>query len=238
MGDIVTETLYLDDSYGKEFDAKVIRVDGNLVILDRTLFYPSSGGQPNDTGVLHREENEFNVVDCKKIDGEIQHILESHDLMEGDIVHGIIDWERRYKLMRMHSAAHVISYVFDTEASAKITGNQLDIEQGRIDYNLDEFDKEKIQQYFDKANNIVKEDYPLEVSYVSVEEAKNMPGLFKLANKMPPDVEKMRIVSIGNLDKQADGGTHVHSTKEIGNIVFVKASNKGKNNRRVYFRIE
>lgn len=235
MGDFLTEAIYLENSYEKEFDATVVKVDGNMVVLDRTLFYPSGGGQPNDTGVLERD-NQFDVVDCRKIDGEIVHFLGSHDLMEGDEVHGKIDWERRYKLMRMHSAAHVISYVFETEA--KITGNQLDIEQGRIDYNLEEFDKEKIQKYFEKANQIVNEDHPMEVSYVSVEEARNMPELFKLANKMPPDVERMRIVSIGKLDKQADGGTHVHSTKEIGNILFVKASNKGKNNRRVYFRIE
>ncbi|MGM5488189.1 MAG: alanyl-tRNA editing protein AlaXM [Nanobdellota archaeon] len=234
----MTDALFLDDSYAKEFRAKVMKADDTSIILDRTLFYPFGGGQPHDTGVLIRNGESFRVEACKKADGEIVHVVDKPGLAEGDEVSGKIDWDRRYLLMRYHSAAHVISYIFETEVGAKITGNQLDTEQGRIDYNLEEFDKDKIREYFEMANKLVSEDHPMEVSYVSVEDAQSMPELFKLANKMPPDVKRMRIVSIGDLDKQADGGTHVRSTKEIGRIEFVKASNKGKNNRRVYFKLE
>ena len=234
----MTELLYLEDSYATEFTAKVIKADGTEVVLDRTLFYPTGGGQPHDTGVLKKGDEQYKVIGCRKGDEGVVHVLEKEGLREGDEVEGTIDWERRYRLMRCHSAAHIVSYVVEKETGAKITGNQLGEEKGRIDYNLPDFDREALPGYIDKANEIIKKGLPMKVSAVSVEEAKNMPNLFKLAAKMPPEVEEIRVVSIGDLDDQADGGTHVKTTDEVGTITLGKVENEGKSNRRMYFWIE
>ncbi|RMF05614.1 alanyl-tRNA editing protein [Candidatus Woesearchaeota archaeon] len=234
------DALYMKDSYLKEFEAEVVSVSQDkYVVLDRTAFYPNGGGQPYDTGRLIRDDGEeFKVVYVGKFDGRISHEVDRPGLKEGDKVKGVIDWERRYELMRYHTAAHILSGVFHKECGAKITGNQLDIGKGRIDFNLEEFDRERIMEYFEKANRIVEEDRPVLVSFMSRDDALKDPDLFKLAGVLPPAVKELRIVEIKDFDRQADGGTHVRSTKEVGKIVFVKAENKGKKNRRVYFKLE
>lgn len=228
-----TELLYMDDSYLKEFDAKVIEVSEEKVVLDKTAFYPAGGGQPTDLGKI----NDFSVLKVKKEDGKIWHYIDG-SLENGAEVHCSIDWERRYKLMRMHTAAHILSAVFYKEAGAKITGNQLDLEKSRIDFNLENFDREKINDYFLKANDIVNQDLKIEISTISREEAEKDKSLFKLAKALPDFIKDIRIVAIGDFDKQADGGTHVKFTKEVGEIEFIKADNKGKSNRRVYFKLK
>jgi len=233
--------LYLDDSYLKEFDSKVVSVsDEKFVVLDQTAFYPNSGGQQNDTGKLIRKSDgkEFNVVFVGKFDGKVSHQVEPEgELSQNDEVRGVIDWNRRYKLMRSHTAAHLVSAVFHKEAGALITGNQLTIDNIRIDFNLEEFDKDKIVSYVEKCNKIIKQDLKIKVYYMPREEAEQNPSLFKLAKSLPPSLKELRIVEIGDYDRQADGGTHVNSLKEIGALKFQKAKNKGKNNRRVYFEL-
>ncbi len=228
----------MDDSYIKEFEAEVISVtDDKYVVLDKTAFYPNGGGQPYDTGKILKDDEEFEVVYVGKFNNKISHEVDKPGLKPGDKIKGIINWERRYKLMRSHTAAHIISAVMHDMFNAKITGNQLSTEKIRIDFSLEDFDREKIMMAINKANEIIKSDLPVSISYMAREEALKDPSMVKLANAMPPAVSTLRIISIGDFDKQADGGTHVHSTKEVGMIELIKAENKGKNNRRVYLRL-
>jgi Ser-tRNA(Ala) deacylase AlaX len=135
----MTELLYMRDCYLREFDAIVVFIDGNNIELDRTAFYPTGGGQPNDTGRIIFDGQEFFVKNVFKKNGKVFHEVDRVGLEVGNKIHGIIDWERRYRLMRMHTAAHVISEIINRETGALITGNQLDVEKSRIDYNLGKF---------------------------------------------------------------------------------------------------
>jgi len=237
----MAEALYMEDCYLKEFDAKVVSVaDGKFVVLDKTAFYPKGGGQMNDTGKLVRKSDgkEFNIVFCGKFNGEISHEVEDCELKEGDEVHGVIDWERRHKLMRMHTASHIMSGFFQKEGGALITGNQLDVEKSRIDFALENFDREKIDEYIAKSNDLVEKDVPIKIYKMDRSEVEKNPEMVKLAKGLPPGIKELRIVEIEGFDSQPDGGTHVRSTKEVGKIVFLKAKNQGKSNRRVYFTLK
>jgi len=231
----MTEKLFWQDAYMKEFDAEVKAIDGNKVVLDKTAFYPRSGGQPGDTG----EINGLRVVDTFYENGEIVHLLEKEpNFSVGAMIHGKIDWSRRYRLMRMHTAAHVISQVIYQQTGALITGNQLGEEKSRIDFNLENFDREKIVECIEKANEVVKKGLPVKSYFLKKEEALKIPQITKLASGKLPDAPVLRIVEIEGFDIQADGGTHVKNLKEVGRIVLVKMENKGKNNRRLYFTLE
>lgn len=236
----MAEALYMDDSYLKEFDAKVKSANGKYVVLDRTAFFPNGGGVEFDTGVLKRKSDgkEFKVVFTGKFNGDISHETDSEGLAENDEVHGAVDWERRYRLMRYHTAAHVLSGVFNREFNLMMTGNQLTTEKGRIDMNMEILDLELIKKGFERANELISQDLPVSVYYKSMEEAKKDPTLFKLAIGFPHDIDTLRIVDIKEFDAQADGGCHVRSLKEIGKIAFQEAINKGKQNRRIYFTVE
>lgn len=240
----MAEALYMDDSYKKEFDAKVVSVtDGKFIVLEQTAFFPKGGGVQNDTGKLIRKSDgkEFSVIFAGKFSGEISHQVEpENDLKEGDEVHAIIDWDRRYKLMRSHTSAHILASLFHDELGAKITGNSIETEKCRMDFSLDEINRELIEEKIAKANELINNGGKVEVSYLPREEALKQDHLVKLANAMPPDVDTLRIVKItGNdssvIDEQADGGCHVSDIKEIGKIVLQKIDNKGKNNRRLYW---
>jgi len=235
--------LYMEDAYLKEFEARIGNVTKGgenkfFVTLDRTAFYPDSGGQPCDTGKFVKNGIEYPVVYVGKFSGKISHEVSKEGLKEGDVVKGIIDWERRYKLMRMHTAAHIICEIFHRHSGALITGNQLGTDKSRIDFSLENFDRDKMTEYFQKANEIIAKDLNIRAYFLPREEAMKMEGITKLANVLPPNVRELRIVEIEGFDMQADGGTHVKSLKEIGRINFVGAENKGKSNRRVYFTLE
>ncbi len=235
----MTNALYLKDSYQKEFEAAVVSAEGNKVILDATAFYPASGGQPNDTGTIVKtaDSKEFKVVNVTKSQGNIIHELDAEGLQVGDRVIGKIDWERRYALMKMHTAAHLLSEIFNRETGALITGNQLGIEKSRIDFSLENMDRQKISECFEKANDAAKQNLMVTTKFMKREEAMRLPKITKLANVLPPNISELRIVAIGDFDMQADGGTHVANTSEIGVITLLDIENKGKNNRRVYYKV-
>ncbi len=234
------ESLYLDDMRLKEFEAEVFSVtDGKFIVLTQTAFYPKSGGIANDEGYLVKESETFNVVYVGKFGGKISHEVDKKGLKVGDKITGFLDWERRYKLMRYHTAAHVLSGVFYKNLGAKITGNDIStLDQGRIDFNLENFDRSLIEEQVKKSNEIIQADHPVEVYYLSRPEVENDPDLTKLAMGLPKEIKKVRIVDIKNFDRQPDGGCHIQSLKEIGKIHIKKLVNKGKNNRRLYFEIE
>ncbi|MBD3318681.1 alanyl-tRNA editing protein AlaX [Candidatus Woesearchaeota archaeon] len=237
----MTKLLYLEDSYTKEFAATVIEViDGTGIVLDQTYFYPRGGGQLDDRGVLVDTVTDESFVVCEvfKKEGKAIHKVERSGLKPGSVVRGVLEWSRRYRMMRMHTASHVVTGIIAAKLGALITGHQLGLEKSRTDFNLEEFDKQKIQECFDLANKYIEEDIPVTTYMLPREEALNNPKLVKLANVLPPSVKDLRIVKIGDVDEQADGGTHVKSLKECGALVFLKGENKGKNNRRVYFGLE
>lgn len=231
----MTEMLYLKDSYAKQFEAKVLKVEGRSVVLDKTLFYPQGGGQPSDTGVLVCEGKEYNVVHASKRDGEVVHEVDKEGMKEGEKVTGMIDWARRYRFMKAHTASHLLSYVVHDATGALITGNQITEEKCRIDFNLENFDREQIKSFEEKTNELIKQGAEVEVKELPREEAFKIPAVLKLKNVLPPSVDMIRIVDIEGLDMQACGGTHVKEISEIGRIEITKAENKGKNNRRIYF---
>ncbi len=233
------QALYMNDSYLREFEATVESVkDDKYVVLDKTAFYPQGGGQPLDIGILTKGNEEYPVVFVGKFSGQISHEVARPGLKAGDKVTGKINWERRHKFMRMHTAAHILISIFNRESNVLITGNQIDLDKTRIDFNMAEFDREKIMHYIDQANDIVDQNPEVKMYYLEREEAMKIPGVVKLAVALPPSVSILRIVEIPGIDIQADGGTHVKSLREIGRIELVKAENKGKDNRRVYYTVK
>ncbi len=234
------EALYLEDCYMKEFNAYVESVEkGRFVVLDKTAFYPNSGGQPYDTGrIIDEEGNEYKVVYVGKFNGRISHEVDREGLKKGDKVKGVIDWDRRYRLMRYHTAAHILSEVIHKETGARVTGNQLSLEKGRIDFDLKDFNKEKIKEYEKKANEVIERNLEVKKYFMPKEEAFKNPDLFTLKNVLPPDVNNIRIVEVVGFDISACGGTHVDNTSEIKGIEIIKAENKGRENRRVYFKLK
>ena len=235
---VVTKLLYLEDSYLRECNATVVSVkDDKYVTLDQTIFYPKGGGQPHDTGKLVRNAETFNVVYVGKFSGEVSHEVDHPGLKTGDTVRCVLDWERRYKLMRSHTAAHLFASLLCVGTGALVTGNQLEIDKLRFDFSLEKFDPQILEEYVDKSNALLSTDTPVRWYELPREEALKIPGVVKMAEAFPPEIPRLRIVEIVGLDKQADGGTHVRNLKEVGQIKVLKTENKGKSNRRIYFTL-
>jgi len=237
----MTEKLFLNDSYLKECNSIVTKItDGKFVVLNKTIFYGQSGGQPSDTGKLVKEnEEEINVVFAKGFGGDVSHQIEpENSLKEGEKVKCVLDWKQREKYMRMHTSAHILAGVINKEIGALITGNQLGLEESRMDFNVPEFDKELLKSFEEKSNAIIEQELGISISYENREKALARPELFRLKGVLPKNIPTLRIISIGNFDVQADGGTHVANTKEIGKMKITNFKNKGKENRRIYWRIK
>jgi len=237
-----TKPLYLYDSYLKEFEAKIQNTTGNQVVLDQTVFHPLTGGVAYDTGYLMKENMKYKVVrvEINKETKEIIHMLEEEktELNQGDLVKGILDWERRYRLMRLHTAAHLLAAIMYRDYNALITGGQVDYEHAKLDFNLPRTDREIFEAAVEKATKEASKGIQLKIYFLARDEALKMPGIVKLAERMPPQEKELRIVEIPGIDLQADGGPHVKNTNEIGEILLLKIENKGKNQRRLYFDVK
>lgn len=233
----MTETLFLDDSYLKECQSTVISVSDNKVVLDKTIFYATSGGQPNDIGFLIKDGKQYKVTNVSKIEGEIVHEVEL-GLKQGDKVTCKIDWERRYKLMRTHTAAHVLASAISKKTGALFTGGELTLDKCKIDFSVEELSIEQAKEFVNDANIALSKNMDIEVYYLSREEFTKKPELVKLAKGISDKIAKVRIVDIGGYDIEADGGTHVKNTKEVGKIELVKIENKGKGRKRIYYLIK
>jgi misacylated tRNA(Ala) deacylase len=231
----MTRKLFWEDAYVREFDATISSVDGNQVVLDQTAFNPRGGGLVGDVGTLDGAR----VTDTIKAgDDTVVHVLEGTGaLAAGNTVHGVLDWTRRHRIMRMHTSAHLLSAIFNKETGALITGNQIEPDKSRIDFSLDDFDREKMLVYCSQANEAIAKNPPVKTYFMKREEALKIPGITKLASVMPPDVKDLRIVEIEGYDLQADGGVHVKNLGEVGKVEPLKFENKGKSNRRMYFTI-
>ena len=221
-----SKALYLDDCYRREYDSEVISVkDGKFVVLDGTIFYPKGGGVHHDTGRMIRGEDVFQVVYTGKFSGQISHEVEPVGLSPGDEVHSVLDWDRRYTLMRSHTASHTLISILCNETGALVTGNDVGPDRTRFDFNLEKFDREVFLTYIERANELFNRDVPVKTYELPRAEAMEIPGVVKLASVLPPGVERLRIVEIEGVDKQADGGCHVKNLKEVGEIEFLKAEN-------------
>ena len=232
----MVRALYMDDSYLKSWNTKVSSVkDEKFIILDQTAFYPKGGGQPWDEGFIIKDDEKFKVVYVGKFSGKISHEVDKPGLKEGDEVSCELDWDRRYTYMRYHTASHLISNILYRRADAKITGNQIEMDKTRMDFSMVDYSPEKLKAYVDEANKIIDKDLPITVDYMSRQDVLEKPELARLAVGLPDNIKEFRIVKIGDIDKQVDGGTHVNHLKEIGKIEITKTVNKGKNNRRLYF---
>jgi misacylated tRNA(Ala) deacylase len=235
----MTDALYFEDAYLKKWSATVESVkDGKYIVLDQTAFYPKGGGQPYDKGSIIKNGESYNVVYVGKFSGKISHEVDKGGLKKGDKVECNLNWERRYALMRAHTAAHLISNIIYNRFDSKITGNRLGVEKSRMDFSMENYDPEKLENVIEEANKIIERDLPVKIYYISRDEIKENPELNRLTVGIPKSVKKVRVVKIGDIDEQADGGTHVKHLSEIGRIKLLKTENKGKNNRRLYFTLQ
>ena len=229
--------LYSTDSYLKSFEGRVVEVLDDELILDKTAFYPDSGGQPHDTGTLAMGGESFPVVYVRPAEDNIAHRVGRPGLVTGDLVRGEIDWERRHLIMRSHTACHLLSAVIFQRTGAMITGNQIGVDRSRVDFSLQDFDRSALADYVETVNEIIRQDRAVSIRLIPREEAMEIPSLVRLAKEVP-DREVVRGVEVEGIDLQACGGTHVQRTGEIGWIKMLKAENKGKANRRVYFEVQ
>jgi misacylated tRNA(Ala) deacylase len=230
----VTELLYLDDAYAREMEATVTGVEGDRVTLDRTVFYPTGGGQPHDTGRL----GEARVVEVRKDGDQVWHVLEGPVPDVGATVEGRIDWDRRHALMRTHTALHVLCGVIWHEWGKAVTGGNMEPLSARMDFEFDPLPEGFGATVEARVNEELAAARPIEVRFVPREAALADEDLIRTkVNLVPPSVTELRVIDIVGLDKQADGGTHVRRTDEVGRIRVVKTESKGKANKRIRLEV-
>lgn len=238
-----TLLLYQTNSYLQQFDATVLAVsrESHAVILDRTAFYPGGGGQPYDTGGLSTETGDYPVTRLQKTpEGILHFIAPDYGLpTEGMAVHGIVNWERRYQLMRTHTAMHILCGVVFRDYGAHVTGGDMEPLKGRMDFEFENLQKELIQEIEAAVNKEVAGARKIRVAILPREEAFQIPDLIRTKiNLLPEGIREIRVVNLEGLDMQADGGTHVAVTSEVGRMRIVDYKSKGKINKRIYIELD
>jgi misacylated tRNA(Ala) deacylase len=236
----MTTALYHTDAYLQEFDASITAVDGNKVALDQTAFYPGGGGQPHDVGTLTAANGEtWNVVKVSKQGADVWHELDRAAPPVGTPVRGAIEWGRRYKLMRTHTALHILCGVIFRDYGASVTGGNMEPLKGRLDFEFETMRQEFVKQIEEKINAEVAQARPTRVQILPREAAFQIPDLIRTKiNLLPAGIAEVRTVEIVGLDLQADGGTHVANTSEVGRIRVVDYKSKGKINKRIEVALE
>ena len=216
-----------------------MEVNDHGVVLDQTIFYPGGGGQPSDNGKLILENNEYLVNGLKRIDGQIVHLIEGAKPEINSEVDSIIDWDKRYKLMRTHTALHILCGVIWRDYSASVTGGDMKPLAGRMDFELEEMSADFSKEVEEKINREVSEKRNIKIYQLPRDEAFQIPDLIRTKiNLLPKGIEFVRIVDIEGLDLQADGGTHVQNTSEVGYIKMIGHESKGKSNKRLRIEVE
>lgn len=234
----MTEGLYLVDAYLREFDAKVVGVQPGGLLLDRTAFYPEGGGQPADLGRLDAPSRDpLSVVGVTKSPAGILHSITGAPPPVGEALHGIVDWDRRYAHMRYHTCLHLLSGVVYHRFGSDITGGQIYLDRARMDLSIPNFDRTVAESLVAEVNEVVHRNLPVTVKSVAREEWARNPGLVRVDPALVPEVTSLRVIDIEGFDAQADGGTHVRSTAEVGPVVLQKIENKGARNKRLYLTL-
>ena len=233
----MTEELFLKDSYLREFEAGIIGLSGREVILERTAFYPGGGGQPPDRGTLGIGPVHASVVDARREGRQVIHVLDNPIPDTVRELEGSLDWERRYGHMRHHTALHVLSGVIWRNFGAKVTGGQMRSDRARMDFSFpEEWTTGVVGEIERLTNEALAEERPVKVYELPREEALENPDLIRTqVNLVPERVRMIRIVEIEGIDTQADGGTHVANTGEVGEIEITGHKSKGRQNKRVEF---
>lgn len=235
-----TDLLYLREVDLREFEAVVVAVTDNAVALDRTAFYPTGGGQPHDVGTL-AGATVVNVRKGESPDG--MHSWVWHEIVGalpavGDTVHGTVDSVRRFELMRTHTAMHILCGVIWNEWKVPVTGGNMEPLSGRMDFEFDPVPAGFAARIEELVNQEIAADRPVRVDFLPRDTALMDADLIRTkVSLIPESVHEIRVVDIVGLDKQADGGTHVHSTRDVGRVKVVKVENKGKGNKRVRIEI-
>lgn len=233
----MTDELAATDAYLTETTATVTAVDDEGVVLDRTVFYPRGGGQPGDTGALDWDGGSVQISDTFKRSGTVYHVPVGDPPPVGAEVTARIDWERRHILMRTHTALHVLTAVIWRDFGAKVTGGNMKPGSARMDFELDSISVEFGKDVEQRLNAELAGEHEIEVLFLPREEALADPDLIRTkVNLIPEFVDPIRVIKIGDIDKQADGGTHVANTREVGTVAVVKTESKGAANKRM--RIE
>ena len=235
----MTELLFHSESYVKEFQAIVTGVFDGGVVLDRTAFYTGGGGQPSDSGTLTDGDREYRVIGVKRSDGKLVHQIAGDLPAAGATVNGLIDWDRRYLLMRTHTALHILCGVVWRDYGALVTGGDMKPGEGRMDFEFENFSAEFVDELEIKVNAEVAADRDIHVNNLTRAEADQVPDLIRTKiNLLPPNIQKIRTIDIHGLDLQADGGTHVANTREVGVIKVVGHESKGRINKRIRIALE
>ena len=239
----MTELLYQTDSYLQTFEATVVEVDeaNHGVILDRTAFYPGGGGQPADQGSLTFGPHTYTVARARKVGAQVVHVIPEGEERPtiGSSVQGQIDWTRRYQLMRTHTAMHILCGVVFRDYGALVTGGDMDPLKGRMDFEFETMQKELVTAIEVAINEEAQKAHPVQVRILPRAEAFEIPDLIRTKiNLLPEGISEVRVVEIVGLDMQADGGTHVRNTSEVGKIRVVDYKSKGKINKRIYVELD
>jgi misacylated tRNA(Ala) deacylase len=235
----VTGKLYLEDAYQQAFEARVLAQVENGVVLDRSAFYPGGGGQPSDSGWLSAGGQEWTVSGVRWVQGQPVHLIAGESLPEvGLPVNGQLDWQRRYQLMRTHTAMHILCGVVWRVYGAQVTGGNMDPLNGRMDFEFETMRQELVAEIERAVNEEVAAERAVRTAILPREEAFKIPDLIRTKiNLLPEGIREVRTVEIVGLDLQADGGTHVANTREVGRIEIPDYKSKGRINKRIYVRL-
>jgi misacylated tRNA(Ala) deacylase len=232
-----TQLLYHTDSYLSTFNAEVQAVDGQAIALASTAFFPGGGGQMADRGVLVWHGQRLPLASIEKRGDVVWHRLadaEEHLPAVGDEVSGEVDWDFRYRMMRTHTALHMLCGIIFRDFGAQVTGGQMYPDKARMDFTMEAFTPEVVRDIEARVNEAVTADLPVKVQFLPRAQAFEIPDLIRTKiNLLPPEIATIRIVEIAGLDTQADGGTHVHSTREVRGVKVLKTENKGRLNKRM-----
>ncbi len=240
---MMTELLYHTDAYLQKFVAQVVAIQDDALVLDRTAFYPGGGGQPADEGVIHWNNHDYKLLQSKKVGDTVMHWVETSPLYPlppiGIVVHGLLDWDRRFKLMRTHTALHILCGVIWRDYGALVTGANMEPLSARMDFELEHMSANFAHEVEERINAEVAAAREVKTRILPREEAFQIPDLIRTKiNLLPEGIASVRVVEIEGLDLQADGGTHVGNTREVGRIRVVKHESKGKINKRLRIELD
>lgn len=239
----MTKLLYQTDSYLEKFFAQITHLDvtTRAISLDQSAFYPGGGGQPNDVGTILVNGLSFPVTKVQKSGSDVVHILGGNMPLPavGDEVEGHLDWDQRFRLMRTHTAMHILCGVIFRDYGAQVTGGNMEPLKGRMDFEFDTLQGDFVREVEAAINREVAAARDVRVRILPREEAFQIPDLIRTKiNLLPEGITEVRTVEIIGLDLQADGGTHVHNTREVGNIRVTDYKSKGKINKRIYIELD